>query len=371
MKHISKDDLTKMLMIPDLTKHEGHAINLLVKALQSALEQKYGIGAVLVRGEPIVAKTANYDDLGYPNTEVTLSERYTRYVSDELILRTQMTSVMSNVLRNYSKDLKNEQLWLCPGIVYRRDVVDRTHVGEPHQMDVWYLKRGVTTRKDLLELVETVVGVVGKILKTKLEYRINETSHHYTDEGIEVEILYQGRWLEILECGLAGKKLLQNSGINPDEYGGLALGMGLDRLVMIAKGIDDIRILRDPDERIVKQMTNLEKYKVVSKQPMIKRDLSLAINENVLLEEVTEDILNILGVKSALVEEISLITNTKYENLPSIAKERLGISTGQENWLIRIILRHPSRSISTEEANNIYKLIYEKVHQGVGGYLMN
>ena len=137
--------IKKSLEIKDLTQKEGHAINLLVNQLQQALEKKYQIKAEIQRGNPIVSKEDNYDALGYPKDEVTLSERYTRYVSKDLILRTQMTSVMPEVLRTYSSNLQDSKLWLCPGIVYRRDVVDKTHVGEPHQMDVWYLKKGITT----------------------------------------------------------------------------------------------------------------------------------------------------------------------------------------------------------------------------------
>ncbi len=370
MKSLSKEIIEKSLGVEDLTQKQGHAINLLVKKLQEALEEKYQIKADIQRGSPIVSKEDNYDALGYPKDEVTLSQRYTRYISSDLILRTQMTSVIPSLLKSYSQQLQDNKLWLCPGIVYRRDIVDKTHVGEPHQMDVWYIKKGTTSRKDLLELIEVIVGTVGKILKTKLNYRCNETSHHYTEEGLEVEIYYQGKWLEILECGLAGKKLLTSCGIDTSIYGGLALGMGLDRLVMIAKGIEDIRILRDKDERVQKQMLSLEKYKSVSKQPMITRDLSLAIEKDVILEEVCEQIQSILGDKSSLVEEVLLVSKTDYELLPSVARERLRIQPGQDNWLLRVILRHPSKSIESKDANEVYKILYEQLHQGNGGYLM-
>lgn len=369
-KYLSESELQKSLGILDLTNNPNHAISLLVAKIQKALELKYQVPAQVERGSPVVLKVDNYDHLGYPDTEVTLSSRYTRYVDEEKMLRTQMTSVIPGVLKSYSKNPRN-QLYLCPGMVYRRDVVDRTHVGEPHQMDVWYLQKGVMTRTDLLELIEVIVSVVGEVLKTKLTYRCNETSHHYTDDGLEVEINYQGRWLEILECGLAGKRLLKSSGINPEEYGGLALGMGLDRLVMIAKGIGDIRVLRDPDERVQNQMINLDKYKEVSKQPAIKRDLSLAVSEGLLLEELSEKIMNTLGTQASLVEEIKLVAQTSYHDLPEVARKRLGIQPGQDNYLVRIILRHPSRSIPTEEANDVYKNLYGQIHEGEGGYVMD
>src|SRR5690606_18486781 len=100
----------------------------------------YG-SAEVVRGERVVSCVDNYYSLGYTQKEATLSKRYTRYVNQDSLLRTQMTAVIPQVLREYQISPSHSQLWLCPGIVYRRDVVDRTHVGEPHQMDVWYLRK--------------------------------------------------------------------------------------------------------------------------------------------------------------------------------------------------------------------------------------
>ena len=373
MKYITKEQLDKATNLEDLSATEGHAINLVMNKIKSHLEKVYKISATLHKGNPIVDKKDNYDILGYKMDEVTLSEKYTRYISDEKILRTQMTAVMPNQLKEYSKELKNnpdkEKLWVCPGLVYRRDVIDRTHVGEPHQMDVWYIKKGQTTREDLISLVENILKPIEEVLGQKLQYRANETSHHYTEDGIEVEILYKGKWLEILECGLAGRKLLDTCGIDSSVYGGLALGMGLDRLVMIAKSIEDIRLLRSQDERIKKQLSNLNKYKNVSNQPAIKRDLSLAIDEGYSLEELCEQVYDLMGDEADMVEEVVLREATPYDNLPEVARERLGIKKGQENWLVRIILRHPSRSVPTEEANEVYKRLYSELHQTEGGYI--
>jgi len=60
---------------------------------------------------------------------------------------------------------------------------------------------------------------------------------------------------------------LKNSGIDPEQYSGLALGMGVERLIMARKNLPDIRLIRSSDPRVVKQMTNMEKFKNVSNQP--------------------------------------------------------------------------------------------------------
>ena len=111
---------------------------------------------------------------------------------------------------------------------YTEEIRDKTHVGEPHQLDVWYLTKK-KNRQDLLELVTLVISVIEKEKKQKIVWRYNETSHNYTDDGIEVEIYYKGKWLEILECGLISQSLLDRH--NLSKHGGLALGMGLADLL--------------------------------------------------------------------------------------------------------------------------------------------
>jgi phenylalanyl-tRNA synthetase alpha chain len=276
-----------------------------------------------------------------------------------------MSSVIPSLLRNYKKD--GNKLYLCPGIVYRRDVKDKTHVGEPHQMDIWYLTEENKNREDLLELVNIIIGVIEKVTSKKIEWRYNETSHNYTDDGIEVEIKYKGNWLEILECGLISQKLLEKHGLS--EYSGLALGLGLERLVMIMKDIDDIRILLDKRISIQSQLTNLKKYKQVSNQPATKRDLSIAIEESINEEELTELILKNTNQETQnLIETIKIISETSYSNLPEIAIKRLGIKTGQKNVLLRIVLRDLAKTLESEKANNIYNEIYQKIHKGTAGY---
>lgn len=361
-------ELEKNLNIKDLTQDPNHCVYQIVQKLKISLEKKYG-PAQVERGNKVVSLEDNYYALGYSISEATMSKRYTRYIDENNILRTQMTSVIPSVLKTYSLNSKESQLWICPGMVYRRDVVDKTHVGEPHQMDVWYLRKNwQPQREDLIDLVQIIIDEISVILKTSLKWRYNETSHHYTDNGIEVEILYQGKWLEILECGIAGRKLLDQH--NLSSYSGLALGMGLDRLAMIIKQLEDIRLLKDLDPRIQQQMTTLDKYQEVSKQPPIKRDLSLAVEKDLILEELTEEVMLLLKDKAHWVEEIKLVSDTAYEDLPEVARKRLGIKPKQKNWLIRITLRHLSRSISVQEGNEIYSLLYESLHKGDGGYLI-
>lgn len=367
MNYISENSQRDLLSKEDLSQNKNHAIGIVVNEIKNLLEKEYLLNANMEYGEKIVSVDDNYTNLGYKKTEVTLSERYTKYISENTMLRTQMSSVIPSLLRGYKKDEAGDKLYLCPGIVYRRDVRDKTHVGEPHQMDVWLVTKKIQTRIDLLNLVKLIISVIEKNLKQKVDWRYTETSHNYTDDGIEVEINYKGKWLEILECGLISRELLKNH--NLEGYSGLALGMGLERLVMIIKNIEDIRVLYDKREEVMIQMRDLKKYKIVSNQPSTKRDLSVAVDSHMNEEEITELIMSNLDNKLAiLIEEIKILAETSYKDLPDVAKERLGIKEMQKNILLRIVLRDLVSSISSEEANTIYSKVYEGIHAGEAGY---
>lgn len=365
MTYLSQQEVQSLLQKEDLSENTNHCIHLAVNIIKTKLENYYNIAANIEKGSKIVSLDDNYYTLGYNNNEITLGSRYTKYINENTILRTQMSSVIPSLLRNYQKD--GNKLYLCPGLVYRRDVKDKTHVGEPHQMDIWHLTKEKKNREDLLQLVGLIIQVIEDLTEKKVEWRYNETNHNYTDGGIEVEIKHKGNWLEILECGLISQKLLDKHNLH--DYSGLALGLGLERLVMIIKDIDDIRVLSDKRESIQKQLSNLKKYKHISNQPATKRDLSIAIDENINEEELTELIMSQIDNETQkIVETIKVINETIYQDLPEVAIKRLGMLVGQKNVLLRIVLRDLAKTLDSSEANNIYTKIYEKIHCGNAGY---
>src|SRR5207237_1088444 len=152
----------------------------------------------------------------------------------------------------------------CPGLVYRREVVDRLHVGEPHQVDLWRVRHG--DRLSTAELAEMIELVVSAVLPGA-KHRGTRAVHPYTTHGLEVEVCTEGGWIELLECGLAGEHVLAAAGLDPGQWSGLALGLGLDRALMLRKGIDDIRLLRSDDPRVRRQMRTLDRYRPVSSMP--------------------------------------------------------------------------------------------------------
>jgi len=370
---LNKDVLDSYLAVQDLTQSaEPHAVKLLYQKIEDYMRATHPNSEVIVcRQEPIVSIEDNYDKLLIGKDNISRSSTYTHYADKTHILRTHTTAHMPQILEGLSKrDDWEDVLVLLPGLAYRRDVTDKTHLGVLHQLDIWRVIKNTAqmpaiVKTDLLNVVEGIAETAAPGWKL----RIIDNPHPYTDQGIEVNAVKDGRDIEIMECGLTSDQLLQNSGLDPNEYSGWALGMGLDRLVMTLKAIPDIRYLRSVNPNIARQMVDLSLYSEVSHQPSIKRDMSYSVPNDYVEEDINEDIRDALGDKVNVLESVEIISETSYENLLDNVRERLGCMPDQKNVLIRITLRHLEETLTKKQANEIYDDIYSKINYGSRGYL--
>jgi phenylalanyl-tRNA synthetase alpha chain len=303
----------------------------------------------------------NYDHLGYPAEGAARDARYTRYVTPRLLLRTQTSAMIPPLLRALALDPPRDVLLVCPGLVYRRDAIDRWHTGEPHQLDLWRLTQGRLTCTDLQEMIETVVTAA----LPGHRYRTLPASHPYTTHGLQIEVEAGETWVEVGECGLAAAAVLARAGLARAQVAGLAMGLGLDRLLMLRKGMDDIRLLRAADPRIATQLRDLAPYVPVSRQPPIRRDLSVAVENALRAEDLGDRIREALPAYLHQVESVEVLSEAPYEELSPAARGRLGLRVGQKNVLVRLVLRDPIRTLTRAEANTVCALVYRAIHQGV------
>jgi phenylalanyl-tRNA synthetase alpha chain len=265
------------------------------------------------------------------------------------------------LLRSLAMAPPADVLLACPGLVYRRDVIDRLHTGEPHQLDLWRIREGAPLeRAGLLAMI----AIVTRSLLPGLEARSITASHPYTEGGLQIDVLAGGAWVEIGECGVALPALLAQEGLDPARWSGLAMGLGLDRILMLKKGLDDIRLLRSTDERVAAQMLDLSPYRPVSRQPPIRRDLSIAVASADTPEELGDRVREALGDRAASVEAIEVLSETPGDALPEAAAQRIGLGAGQKNVLLRIVLRDLDRTLTHPEANALRDHIYAALHQG-------
>ena len=358
--------LERALSLRDLTDpaQGPHAMQVLLARVAEGLHALWpGAELRVRRGDPIVTVADNYDRLGYPPDAVARDSRYTRWVGPGRLLRTHSTALVPPALREMALEPEPppDVLLLCPGLVWRRDVVDRLHTGAPHQVDVWRARSGPgLTRGDLLALV-------GALLESALpgcRWRTVEAWHPYTLRGLQVDVEHEGAWVEVAECGLASPRLLRECGLSPDRWSGLALGAGVDRLLMLAKGIDDIRLLRSDDPRVTAQLLDLAPWRPVSSQPAVRRDLSIAVASDRTAEELGDRVREAMGPEADALEALEVLAETPAESVPSAAAARIGLGRCQKNVLLRLVIRHPTRTLTTEEANRIRNAVYAAVHEG-------
>ena len=366
---ITKQQLNHYLAIPDLTiSLEPHAIKLLYQMIEDRVREMHPDSEIIVyRGNPIVTVKENYDDLLIAKDNISRSSTYTHYVDETRMLRTHDTAHIPGILHDLAKRKDwDDVIILTPSLVHRRDVTDKKHLSSIHMLGIWRVtKKQRIVRQDLRDVVEGLADVAAPGWKLRIE----DMPHPYTKEGMEVNAVQGDRDIEILECGLIADQILVNAGLDPEIYSGWASGFGLDRLVMTLKAIPDIRYLRSTNPKIAAQMKDLAPYHEVSNQPSVQRDMSYSVPASYVEEDISQDIVAAMAKDAAALEEVEILSETSYDDLPEIARQKLGIQPNQKNVLVRITLRHLEKSLTHQQANDIYSRIYPQINKGNGGYL--
>jgi phenylalanyl-tRNA synthetase alpha chain len=214
----------------------------------------------------------------------------------------------------------------------------------------------------LPELLDMIATLAGELLPGR-RYRLEERVHPYTRHGRQIDVWHDGEWVEIGETGVAHPDVLRAAGLD-ESHSGLALGVGLDRILMLIKEIPDIRLLRVADPRVAGQMLDLARYAPVSAMPPVSRDLSVAVAAGDLAEDLGDRVREALGEAAGYVESVRIVRRTPCAELPARALARLGAQPGQDNLLVRVVLRGLDRTLTDQDANLLRDRVYAAVHQG-------
>jgi phenylalanyl-tRNA synthetase alpha chain len=358
--YLTTEQLRRDLELRDLTDPAAgaHAIQSLVGLATNALVAAWGCPTRPCPGPRIVPIADNYDNLGFTADAASRDSRYTRYVDAHRMLRSHSSAMVPPALRALAADPLDDAVLVCPGIVYRRDAIDRLHTGTPHQLDLWRVSRRPLTNADMDEMITLLVDALAPGRRWRAEPRI----HPYTIDGRQVDVQDDHAWVEVWECGLAHPEVLARAGLA--GWHGLALGLGLDRLLMLRKDIPDIRLLRSADPRVAGQMVDLAPYRAVSTMPTVVRDLSVAVDADDDVERLGDRVRDALGADADAVEEVAVLSETAYEQLPASAIARMGMHRRQKNVLLRVVLRHLERTLTDREANALRDRVYTALHAG-------
>ncbi|MFH1585006.1 MAG: hypothetical protein ABIB12_02675 [Patescibacteria group bacterium] len=349
--------LVRFLNMPDLSRTPGSPIAELVSRI---LKIPRFSDFDHVQAPEIVPADVSFDLFNFPKDHPVRSTSDTYYVRDQ-ILRTHTTVMWYYQLQEQAVRNKIEKRLpigaLSWGKVYRKDEIDRKHMNVFHQMDGWYLVPKSTRVLGVQDLQDVLAEIAQAIYGKDIQYRFNKDSFPYTDPSIEMEILRDDRWIEVLGSGIVHPAVLRNFGVSADEYNGWAFGFGLERLALLSMNLPDIRLLWSEDPRVKKQLHLDQKYVEVSKYPLITRDISFVVGQDFVPNNYF-DLLRDIG--GELVEEVQLID--KYEDEEKFGKDKVSYT-----W--HIVYRSTERTLTNEEVDKLQQEVYKQTAQQFGAQL--
>lgn len=216
-----------------------------------------GMGYQVVDGPEIEHDYYNFEALNIPADHPAKDEQDTFYINDDMLLRTQTSSVQAHVMEESKPPIRI----IAPGRVFRADEVDATHSPSFHQVEGLVIDKDVTFADLKGTLAEFARRIFGP--DTKVKFR----PHHFpfTEPSAEMDVscfkcggkgcrFCKGEgWIEILGCGMVHPHVLEMRGIDPDKYQGFAFGIGLERIALLKYEVDDMRLLYENDTRFLKQ----------------------------------------------------------------------------------------------------------------------
>ncbi len=231
------------------------------------------MGFHTVDGPELEDEWHNFDALNVPKDHPARDMQDTFWIKDKegvdkfgdttgYVLRTHTSNMQIRTMEKWVKEGRQFPLAICcPGKVFRNEATDATHEAQFHQVEMLYVGKDAS--------LSMMIGVIEKFFSdffgSNLVVRLRSSYFPFVEPGNEVDmqcfkckgegctICKQTGWIEIGGAGMVHPKVLEASGINPHEYRGFAFGCGIDRMIMLKYGLDDVRLLYSGDLRVVNQ----------------------------------------------------------------------------------------------------------------------
>ena len=219
---------------PPIIKDNLGSIHPINQVKEYLLKMLFDLGFQEVDGPEIESEDFNFDMLNIKKSHPARQMHDTFYVENK-----------SNVLRTHTSPVQIRSMletkppiaFTSAGKVYRKDD-DATHLPMFHQVEGIYVDKNVT----FANLKDLIHQILHNLFGKNVQIRFRPSYFPFTEPSAEVDILSDhGKWLEILGCGIVNPVVLKNCNINPDQYSGLAFGLGVERIAMLKYGVNDIR----------------------------------------------------------------------------------------------------------------------------------
>lgn len=219
-----------------------------------------GMGFNIADGPEIDDDYHVFEALNLPPDHPARDTQDTFYIegtNETVLLRTQTSSVQVHVMETQKPPIRI----ISPGRVFRSDAVDATHSPLFHQIEGLVIDKGIT----MSDLKGTLEMLMKKLYGNDCKLRFRPHHFPFTEPSCEVDIscfncggkgcsmCKDEGYIELLGAGMVHPKVLENCGIDPEEYSGFAFGLGLERMVMGRYDINDLRLLYENDVRFLEQ----------------------------------------------------------------------------------------------------------------------
>ena len=216
-----------------------------------------GMGFSVADGPEVEYDYYNFEALNLPPDHPARDTQDTFYITDNILLRTQTSSVQVHVMEQQKPPIRV----ISPGRVFRSDAIDATHSPLFHQVEGLVVDKGIT----MADLKGTLELLMQRLYGDDCKIRLRPHHFPFTEPSAEVDVMCyncygKGCWLckgegyiELLGAGMVHPKVLEGCGIDSNVYSGFAFGLGLERIVMRRYNIQDMRLLFENDYRFLEQ----------------------------------------------------------------------------------------------------------------------
>lgn len=216
-----------------------------------------GMGFSVADGPEVEYDYYNFEALNLPPDHPARDTQDTFYITDNILLRTQTSSVQVHVMEQQKPPIRV----ISPGRVFRSDAIDATHSPLFHQVEGLVVDKGIT----MADLKGTLELLMQRLYGDDCKIRLRPHHFPFTEPSAEVDVmcyncygkgcrLCKGEgYIELLGAGMVHPKVLEGCGIDSNVYSGFAFGLGLERIVMRRYNIQDMRLLFENDYRFLEQ----------------------------------------------------------------------------------------------------------------------
>jgi phenylalanyl-tRNA synthetase alpha chain len=215
------------------------------------------LGYAIEDGREIETDFYNFDALNIPDNHPARAAQDTFYTTDGFALRSQTSTVQIHAMQRRGAPLR----MIAPGRVFRRDTPDPTHNPMFFQVEGLCVDRGIS----MAHLKGTVAEFLRRMFGAQTVTRFRPSYFPFTEPSAEFDfscfkcggagcrICKNSGWIELGGSGMVHPNVLRGAGVDPEEFSGFAFGLGIDRMVALMYGLDDIRLLFENDVRFLEQ----------------------------------------------------------------------------------------------------------------------